>query len=140
MDNILEEFEVEAKKVEFRKPSIPVASSLLGEIVEDEGTINAEYLKRQTRERIRFIAATQAPKSWYEKARTSSKQGVPEDSIDAKASCAIWIEMGRSPTHENSCYGKPVVDEDGCFCHRYVIPRMTRRFFVSRSHTLMVPA
>lgn len=80
MDPVLEKYENIAKKVHFRKPAIPFASALLGQMVVDEGVINANYLKRQTRERVQFSRALISLKS----------------KLDAKGQY-VWIETGPNP-------------------------------------------
>ena len=54
VDAILSELRQVAESVLFKKPSIPVGSTLLGEIVEKEGVFNPHYLGSQTREPVRF--------------------------------------------------------------------------------------
>ncbi|KAK8008332.1 polyketide synthase [Apiospora marii] len=41
-------------------PRVPVASTLLGEVVRDDGVFNAAYLRRQMREPVNFLGAVQA--------------------------------------------------------------------------------
>ncbi|KAK8117442.1 polyketide synthase [Apiospora kogelbergensis] len=57
LEPLLERFEEAADKVHFSAPRVPVASTLLGEIVRDDGTFNAAYLRRQMREPVNFLGA-----------------------------------------------------------------------------------
>ena len=54
VDAILSELRQVAESVLFKKPSIPIGSTLLGEVVHNEGVFNPHYLCRQTREPVRF--------------------------------------------------------------------------------------
>ena len=54
MDVILSDFRQIAGSIVFKKPSIPVGSTVLGEIVQEEGVFSPHYLCRQTREPVRF--------------------------------------------------------------------------------------
>lgn len=60
LEPLLERFEEAADKVHFSAPRVPVASTLLGEIVRDDGTFNAAYLRRQMREPVNFLGAVRA--------------------------------------------------------------------------------
>ena len=57
MDPILEDIRAIALNVEFLKPTVPVASTLLGSLVRDEGVITADYLSRQARQPVKFQQA-----------------------------------------------------------------------------------
>ncbi|KAK5173464.1 uncharacterized protein LTR77_002145 [Saxophila tyrrhenica] len=57
LETLLDTFEKEAASVHYGTPTIKVASTLTGQIVEDAGIFNAAYLRRQTRERVNFTAA-----------------------------------------------------------------------------------
>jgi len=57
MDPILDQLEKIASQVVFAKPQIPVASTLLGEIVTDQGVFNSVYVKHQMCSRVDFIGA-----------------------------------------------------------------------------------
>ncbi|KAK8016787.1 polyketide synthase [Apiospora rasikravindrae] len=57
LEPVLEQFEEAARKVHFNAPRVPVASTLLGEVVRDEGVFNAAYLRRQMREPVNFLGA-----------------------------------------------------------------------------------
>nr|WAU16864.1 BTG4 [Cercospora sp. JNU001] len=57
-DPILNDFEALAKSsVIFREPTMPIISPLLGRVVFDGKTLNAEYLRRSTRETVDFLSA-----------------------------------------------------------------------------------
>jgi iterative type I PKS product template protein len=72
MDTLLEDFGDLAKGVQFHTPQIPVASTLLGKLVDSSGTFSASYLMRQTREPVIFqdaveiASATQPNAVWIE--------------------------------------------------------------------------
>ena len=57
MDPILEDIRAIALNVEFLKPTVPIASTLLGSLVREEGVITADYLSRQARQPVRFQQA-----------------------------------------------------------------------------------
>jgi acyl transferase domain-containing protein len=81
MDPILKPFEETASKaVHFRAPTLPVVSPLLGKVIFDESSFNAEYLRRATRETVNFLSAMQS-------AQTMSI--VDKDTV--------WVEIGPHP-------------------------------------------
>ncbi|KAH8879306.1 ketoacyl-synt-domain-containing protein [Thozetella sp. PMI_491] len=80
MDIFLDEYAMVARKIRFAKPKVPVASTLLGEIVTTEGIFSAEYLASQTRKPVRFSEALSALR----------KHSHP------RTQC-IWIEAGPNP-------------------------------------------
>ena len=84
MDPILEDIRALAQNVQFRKPIIPIASTLLGTLVTDDGIITPDYLTRQARQAVRFQEALQACKA--EKIATDD---------------TLWIEVGAHPL----CHG-----------------------------------
>jgi acyl transferase domain-containing protein len=77
LEPILEDFQIVAKSVPFCKPTIPVASTLLGRIVEQEGVFTAEYLCRHTRDPVKFLNALEA-------CRTT---GIVDEQT-------LWLEIG----------------------------------------------
>lgn len=80
-DPILDEFEELAKSsVLFQAPNLPVVSPLLSKVVFDEKTINANYVRRATRETVNFLGA-------LEMAQNIST--VDEDTV--------WVEIGPHP-------------------------------------------
>jgi iterative type I PKS product template protein len=62
MDPMLDDLEKRASQVKFHPPTIPVASTLLGRIVQprEDGVFNANYLRRHTREPVAFVEAIRA--------------------------------------------------------------------------------
>ncbi|KAJ5358433.1 uncharacterized protein N7496_010846 [Penicillium cataractarum] len=60
---ILDDLVQAAQPIVFNKPSIPVLSPLLGEIVENEGTFGPEYLQRHCRETVNFHRAMQVART-----------------------------------------------------------------------------
>ena len=93
MDPVLDDLEAEAKQVHFSKPVIPVASSLLGTLVEEEGIFGAPYLRRQTRQCVEFASALQALSFRYKDATVWIETG-------PNAICLGMIRstLGESPT------------------------------------------
>ena len=80
-DPILDEFEAIANSgVLFQAPHLPVISPLLGEVIFDEKTLNANYMRRATRETVNFLSALE----------TAHQIGT----IDEDTS---WIEIGPHP-------------------------------------------
>ena len=80
IDPILKGLKSSASGVTFAKPQIPIASTLIGDIVSDVGTFNPEYLARQAREPVNFSGALQACKS---------KAYVDDQTL--------WMEIGPDP-------------------------------------------
>ncbi|KAL8785194.1 MAG: hypothetical protein Q9195_008727 [Heterodermia aff. obscurata] len=80
MDAISLDFQKIAQSIPFKKPSVPLASTLLGEVVEEEGILNTEYLVRQTRETVRFQDALH------------KLEGLLED-----GQTPLWMEVGPGP-------------------------------------------
>ena len=80
IDPILKGLESSASGITFAKPQIPIASTLIGDIVSDVGTFTPEYLARQAREPVNFSGSLQACKS----------KGYVDDQT-------IWMEIGPDP-------------------------------------------
>lgn len=80
IDPILKDLESYASGVTFAKPQIPIASTLIGDIVSDVGTFNPNYLARQARESVNFSGALQACRS----------KGFVDDQT-------LWMEVGPDP-------------------------------------------
>ncbi|RDW76437.1 uncharacterized protein DSM5745_06429 [Aspergillus mulundensis] len=80
LDCILPEFEAVAENVAFRKPSIPVVSTLTRNVVKFEGTFNASYLVRQCRQQVDFVGALE----------TARRQGLISNG-------SIVVEVGPHP-------------------------------------------
>ena len=84
-DPILDEFEAISKTgVVFQEPKLPVISPLLGKVVFDSKTLNANYVRRATREPVDFLSA-------LENARK----------ISTISDETIWIEIGPHPVCTN---------------------------------------
>nr|A0A6F9DYX9.1 RecName: Full=Non-reducing polyketide synthase men2; Short=NR-PKS men2 [Menisporopsis theobromae]CAB3277416.1 Men2 [Menisporopsis theobromae] len=77
VDPILDDFRDMADGIQFNKPRIPVASSLEGTVVTEEGVFSSAYLVRQTREPVNFIGAVKAAESSGRADNTT-----------------VWIEIG----------------------------------------------
>lgn len=60
LEPLLDLFEEAARRVHFGAPRVPVASTLLGEVVRDGGVFGAAYLRRQMREPVDFLGAVRA--------------------------------------------------------------------------------
>jgi acyl transferase domain-containing protein/SAM-dependent methyltransferase/acyl carrier protein len=54
MEPILDEFELEAAKLSYRSPQIPMVSNVSGRIHSSRGRINASYWRRHIRDTVRF--------------------------------------------------------------------------------------
>ncbi|KAH8601091.1 PKS16 protein [Bisporella sp. PMI_857] len=81
MDSILEEYEAIASNVHFSKPNIPVASTLLGEVIRDDDVFSANYLASQARRSVNYTAALQA----------CVAEGLVSDNT-------LWLESGPGAT------------------------------------------
>lgn len=80
-DPILDEFEAIANSgVLFQTPNLPVISPLLSKVVFDDKTVNANYVRRATREPVNFLSAVE----------TAHEIGT----IDEETA---WIEIGPHP-------------------------------------------
>lgn len=80
VDPILDDFRNIAEKVNFGKPRTPVASTLVGAVVRDEGVFSPSYLADQARKPVDFMGALEACRI---------ENLVDDDSV--------WIEMGPTP-------------------------------------------
>ena len=81
MDPILDKFEEIVKSgVIFHAPTLPIVSPLLGKVIFDEKSLNAEYMRRATRQTVDFLAGMKSAQS------TSI---VDKDTI--------WVEIGPHP-------------------------------------------
>ncbi|KAK0760898.1 hypothetical protein N5P37_005837, partial [Trichoderma harzianum] len=80
VDPILDDFGNIAEKVNFGKPRIPVASTLVGAVVRDEGGFSPSYLANQARRPVDFMGALEACRN---------ENLVDDDSV--------WIEIGPKP-------------------------------------------
>jgi iterative type I PKS product template protein len=77
VDPILADYSSLAAGVTFSTPKIPVASTLLGSIVDGPGVFNPEYLAQQTRQPVDFVGGLK--------------------SIAAKIFDPVWLEIGPAP-------------------------------------------
>ena len=95
MDPMLESFEITAQHVPFKTPSIPIISPLLKDVIFDAKTVNAEYLRRASREPVDFAGALEA----------GQDVGVLDDKT-------VWIDIGPHPicaSFIRQCYPKSKV-------------------------------
>ncbi|KAL8757237.1 MAG: hypothetical protein Q9184_004265 [Pyrenodesmia sp. 2 TL-2023] len=62
MDLLLDDLETSASRIFFQSPALPIASTLLGRIVQpgESGIFNANYIRRHTRESVAFRDAVLA--------------------------------------------------------------------------------
>ncbi len=80
MDPILDDFEAACKSgVLFHEPKLPVISPLLGKVVCDGRTFNANYARRATRETVDFVSALES----------AADMSIGDDTV--------WIEIGPHP-------------------------------------------
>ena len=80
-DPVLDEFEqIATSGVIFQTPNLPVISPLLSKVIFDNKTVNANYVRRATREPVNFFSA-------LENAQKIS-------TIDDKT---VWVEIGPHP-------------------------------------------
>ena len=63
IEPILTQFEELANGAIFKKPQVPVICPLLGQVVEDEGVFNAQFVSRHAREPVNFMDAVLAAES-----------------------------------------------------------------------------
>lgn len=57
LDLILDSFERIARGIHFARPTIPVASTLLGDVISDSGVFSSTYLREQMRQQVDFLGA-----------------------------------------------------------------------------------
>ncbi|KAJ9142487.1 Ketoacyl-synt-domain-containing protein [Pleurostoma richardsiae] len=80
-DPVLDEFEEAARAgVLFQAPNLPVISPLLGKVIFDDKTINANYMRRATRETVNFLGAVQ----------TAQRMSTVDETM-------AWVEIGPHP-------------------------------------------
>ena len=80
VDPILDKYEELANGVTFNRPSIPVISPLLGEVVRDGGFFNPGYVRRHARETVKFVNGIE----------TGTQDGILNENT-------IWVEIGPHP-------------------------------------------
>ena len=95
MDPLVDDLEANASCISFQPPRIPVASTLLGKIVQpgESGVFNASYFRRHTREPVAF----------YDAVRACEAEGLIQDQ-------SFVVEIGPHPTCINlmaSCLQTP---------------------------------
>ncbi|KAL5345167.1 Non-reducing polyketide synthase PKS8-1 [Pseudogymnoascus australis] len=84
-DPILDDFEAISKAgVVFQEPKLPVISPLLGKVVFDSKTLNANYVRRATREPVDFLSALENAQN-----------------ISTISDETVWIEIGPHPVCTN---------------------------------------
>jgi monodictyphenone polyketide synthase len=80
-DPILDDFEKLAETgVLFQAPQMPIISPLLGKVVFDDKTINANYVRRATREPVNFLSGLETAQKF--------------SSVDETT---VWVEIGPHP-------------------------------------------
>ena len=57
VEPILDDFQRIAERITFRKPSIPLISPLMANVITDIGVVNSEYLRRHAREPVNFLGS-----------------------------------------------------------------------------------
>lgn len=77
MDDLSTEYGNISKAINFNKPRMAVASTVLADIVKEQGIFNAQHLCRQTREPVNFQAALEVLHK-----------------VDGIGEAAFWIEVG----------------------------------------------
>ena len=80
MDVILDKYERIAEVAVFHEPKLPVISPLLCRVVQEGGTINAQYVRRATREAVDFVGALQA----------AERSSITNEKT-------VWLELGPQP-------------------------------------------
>ena len=83
MDPLLDDLEATASRISFQPPKLPVASTLLGKIVQpgESGVFNANYVRRHSREPVAFCDAV----------RACEEEGLIQDQ-------SFVVEIGPHPT------------------------------------------
>ncbi|KAK8053729.1 polyketide synthase protein, partial [Apiospora saccharicola] len=84
VEPVLAEFEqAAAAGIALKKPIVPVASTLTGQMVDTEGVFGPGYLARQAREPVNFLKALETIKSSY-----------PSGASVGSSATLLWIETG----------------------------------------------
>jgi acyl transferase domain-containing protein/SAM-dependent methyltransferase len=60
MEGMLDQWEHLARTANYRKPNVPLACNVTGELIEDDRLGNAQYWRRQVREPVQFMAGLRA--------------------------------------------------------------------------------
>lgn len=104
-DAVLDDFEtLVASGVVFQPPQLPVISPLLNKVVFDEKTVNANYMRRATREAVNLLAALE----------TARRIGTIDDDT-------AWVEIGPHPVCVN--FVKNIL---GTSASRVAVPSLRR--------------
>lgn len=102
---VLDEFEtLAASGVVFQSPQLPIISPLLNRVIFDEKTVNANYMRRATREAVNLLAALE----------TARRIGTIDDDT-------VWVEIGPHPV----CVGF-VKNTLGAAATRVAVPSFRR--------------
>lgn len=83
IEPILDEYMALASGIVFKKPIIPIVSTLTGRLVKDEGVFDARYLARQAREPVNFVEALRT--------LDAAQQNETKDKK------TLWVEIGPDP-------------------------------------------
>ncbi|KAH6713487.1 BcPKS12, polyketide synthase [Leptodontidium sp. MPI-SDFR-AT-0119] len=84
VDPILEDFQRAAESVNFGKETIPLISSVLGRMLNEPETIDAEYLRNHARNPVNFVGGLQS----------AQISGATDDKT-------VWMEVGPHPVCSN---------------------------------------
>lgn len=63
VDPVLDGLEEIAEQLSFQQPKIPFVSTLLGNVIQEKGVVDSEYIRRHCRETVRFLQAVESAKS-----------------------------------------------------------------------------
>lgn len=95
VEPILEPFREVAKSVTFNAPKVPVLSPLTGDVIQEAGVINANYLCRHARETVDFSTALTAGQ---DERITSEKTAWIEIGAHPVCSGMVKASLGNEPT------------------------------------------
>ncbi|EGD94040.1 polyketide synthase [Trichophyton tonsurans CBS 112818] len=112
VDSILGHFETVATGVRFRKPTIPVISPLLAEVIADEGIIGPSYLRRHCRETVNFLGALQNVKeTGFVKDKAFFVEVGPHPIVTGMVKATFGTSVTSMPTLQRSRDDQKVVTE-----------------------------
>ncbi|KAI1075188.1 ketoacyl-synt-domain-containing protein [Whalleya microplaca] len=80
LNTIYSDFKKAAHCVAYHSPKVPVASTATGQIVDRDGTFNADYMARHSRQPVRFLDALHSIQN-----------------VRGKSPPPLWLEIGPSP-------------------------------------------
>lgn len=98
VDPVLAEFEAIAGGITFKKPLVPVASTLTGQLVDAHGIFGPNYPARQAREQVNFVEALRAAEAagftpsnglWIEAGPDAVCLGLVRKTLDVDAACLL---------------------------------------------------